>query len=357
MASRPGAGAGLASTLSVAPNVCLRRRHSTSLSQTRNFIDAKLMGKSGRVVPLSGYKFQEIWRHYDTDRSGFLEGKEIDAFLGDFLTSICSGTGDEVVTKTEVEEFKKNFMEEFDANHDEKISASELVSLLPVEESVYLAFRLDCGPTRGVDYMKIWHKYDEDNSGYIESHELKRFLRDIANNGRSSREQFPLDDSQLDNYAKTIMAIYDCDQDGRLSLSELTKLLPREENFVQILIDKTIRLERLTEEDVEYLIDRFDKNKTGTLDGEEITRLSHEVLALTNPDQSYTADDVYALKRTLLELTDANEDGQLDKQELHTIITMLARCRRPHAASKNKKTSPTTPHLRPARSQRPSNTD
>ncbi|XP_055342387.1 calbindin-32-like isoform X2 [Paramacrobiotus metropolitanus] len=326
MASRPGAGAGLASTLSVAPNVCLRRRHSTSLSQTRNFIDAKLMGKSGRVVPLSGYKFQEIWRHYDTDRSGFLEGKEIDAFLGDFLTSICSGTGDEVVTKTEVEEFKKNFMEEFDANHDEKISASELVSLLPVEESVYLAFRLDCGPTRGVDYMKIWHKYDEDNSGYIESHELK-------------------------------MAIYDCDQDGRLSLSELTKLLPREENFVQILIDKTIRLERLTEEDVEYLIDRFDKNKTGTLDGEEITRLSHEVLALTNPDQSYTADDVYALKRTLLELTDANEDGQLDKQELHTIITMLARCRRPHAASKNKKTSPTTPHLRPARSQRPSNTD
>ena len=49
----------------------------------------------------------------------------------------------------------------------------QLAQLLPMEENFLLLFRFDNPLESSVEFMKLWHQYDTDNSGYIEADELK----------------------------------------------------------------------------------------------------------------------------------------------------------------------------------------
>ena len=74
----------------------------------------------------------------------FIEGKELDNFLREFVSSVnATDVGPEVVSDSMLAELKECFMEAYDDNKDGKIEIRELAQLLPLEESFLLLFRFD----------------------------------------------------------------------------------------------------------------------------------------------------------------------------------------------------------------------
>jgi Ca2+-binding EF-hand superfamily protein len=288
--------------------------------KARNFIDSKLRTEDGEVVPLKGDQFQEVWKHYDTDKSGFLERKEVDNFIRDFVGSSLVGIG-KTLTDDDVRELRDIFLAEFDENKDGKLSIREMSHLLPVEEGFFVLFRFENGTEKGTDYMTIWKKYDRDYSGFIEAEELKTFLHDIVKRANPS---MPVNEQRLDEYTNIIMHTYDSNEDGKLGLSELAKLLPPEENFVQQVLDKALSLHKLSSSDVDALLDRYDRDGSGTLEGAEMSNLARDILSITQKDGYYNASDVYDLQNSLMKGCDVNHDGRIDRRELALIITAIA---------------------------------
>ncbi|RWS03761.1 hypothetical protein B4U79_07659, partial [Dinothrombium tinctorium] len=107
-------------------------------------------------------------------RNGFIEGRELDNFLKEFVSSVNStDINPEFISDSILPELKECFMEAYDDNKDGKIEIRELAQLLPLEESFLLLFRFDNPLDSSVEFMKIWREYDSDGSGFIEADELK----------------------------------------------------------------------------------------------------------------------------------------------------------------------------------------
>lgn len=266
--------------------------------------------------------FLQIFRHYDRDGNRYLEKQELDAFLKDLLNSSMFSAAS-TVTDEEVAALRSTFLEEFDGNRDGKLSVGELSTILPVDEGFFALFRLDNATENGVDYMKIWKKYDRDLSGYIERDELKEFLRDLMKNASADRHE-PVNEDRLDQYTQTVMELFDVNNDGKLGLSELCGMLPDSENFVQLALDKAFALDRLSQNDVDRLISKYDKDGNGTLEGGELTKLVHDVLAMTQKNGYYNASDVYDLEQALLKGCDIDHDGRINRKELAVILLAIA---------------------------------
>ncbi|OQV15746.1 Calbindin-32 [Hypsibius exemplaris] len=293
--------------------------------KSRNFIEdtLKASGNSGSLRPVTADHFLEIWKYYDKDGNGFLEREELDRFLNDFLNSSIVGMGSHV-SESEVAALKQTFLEEFDENKDGKISIGELTGILPVDESFFVLFRLDGGADNGIDYMKIWKKYDRDLSGFIEKNELKQFLHDLIKNQKSGAgRDVHVTDKRLNEYTKTIMDLFDVNGDGKLGLSELSRMLPASENFVQLVLDKALSLDKLSQKDVDQLIQKYDKDGNGTLEGTELANLVTDILELTQKDGFYNASDVYDLQQAILKGCDVDHDGRIDRRELAVILLAI----------------------------------
>ncbi|GAV02109.1 hypothetical protein RvY_12713 [Ramazzottius varieornatus] len=288
-------------------------------SKSHNFVERMLQRSDGSM---KADIFLQVFKYYDRDGNRYLEKEELDAFLKDFLNSSMFGTGGNV-TDEEVAALKVTFLQEFDDNRDGKISVGELSAILPVDEGFFALFRLDNVTDNGVDYMKIWKKYDRDLSGYIEKHELKEFLRDLIRNASVDRREH-INEERLDQYTQTILELFDINNDGKLGLSELCRMLPDSENFVQLVLDKAIALDRLSQSDVDGLLDKYDKDGNGTLEGSELTRLVHDILAMTQKDGYYNASDVYDLEQALLRGCDIDRDGHINRKELAVILLAIA---------------------------------
>lgn len=67
-----------------------------------------------------------------------------------------------------------------------------------------------------------------DSSGYIDSDELKNFLRDLllkqqsSSSGNKHRSN-SINDEKLEEYTQTLLKIFDQNKDGKLQLSEMTR--------------------------------------------------------------------------------------------------------------------------------------
>lgn len=186
--------------------------------------------------------------------NGFIEGKELDNFLREFVSSVnATDVGPEVVSDSMLAELKECFMEAYDDNKDGKIEIRELAQLLPLEESFLLLFRFDNPLDSSVEFMKIWREYDTDNSGYIEADELKNFLRDLLKEAKKD----PVDEEKLLEYTDTLLQIFDSNKDGKLQLSEMAQLLPVKENFLNRSTFKGAT--RITKEDIERVFGLYDR--------------------------------------------------------------------------------------------------
>lgn len=74
---------------------------------------------------LSKREFNKIFKHYDTDGNGYLEGDELMAIVGDLMARI-----DIKVNLEQLNVCVKGVMEIIDHDHDGRVSKSELASLL-----------------------------------------------------------------------------------------------------------------------------------------------------------------------------------------------------------------------------------
>jgi len=281
----------------------------------RQFRDAD----SRELKQLTAAQFMNIWEHYDDDGNGYIEGTELDAFLKEFVGSVTSAeSGPEVVSDAMLAELKECFLEAYDDNQDGKIDIRELAQLLPMEETFLLLFRFDNPLDSSVEFMKLWRRYDADNSGYIEADELKQFLGDLLKEAHKSQE---VSEEQLIQYTDTMLQVYDSNKDGKLQLSEMAKLLPVKENFLNRQVFKGST--KLTREDIERVFVMYDRDGNGTIENEELRGFLKDLLELVKKD--YDTSDLEDFEETIMKGCDFNRDGKISKKELTMILLALAK--------------------------------
>lgn len=289
---------------------------------TSNFMRQFRDSDSLELKRLSAAQFMEVWEHYDSDGNGFIEGTELDGFLREFVTSVnASECGPEVVSDSMLAELKQCFLEAYDDNRDGKIDIRELAQLLPMEENFLLLFRFDNPLESSVEFMKLWNQYDNDNSGYIEADELKNFLRDLLKEAKKSQE---VSEDDLIQYTDTMLQVFDSNKDGKLQLSEMAKLLPVRENFLNRQVFKgDLGSAKLTKDDIERVFALYDRDGNGTIENEELRGFLKDLLELVKKD--YDATDLKDFEDTILKGCDFNRDGKINKKELTMILLALSK--------------------------------
>ncbi|XP_061566663.1 calretinin-like [Cololabis saira] len=253
------------------------------------------------LTELTAAQFIEIWKHFDTDGNGYIEGKELENFFKELETARRgSGVDPSHVT---FKEKMKEFMARFDKNSDGRIEMSELAQILPTEENFLLCFREFVGSS--AEFMNAWRRYDSDRSGYIESNELKGFLSDLLK--KSNRNY---GDKKLNEFTQTILRMFDLNGDGKLGLSEMARLLPVQENF--LLKFQGIRL---TVKEFDSLFAFYDKDGNGYIDEQELEALLKDLCDKNKMDVDTTGLVDY--KKSIMALSDG---GKLYRNEMEIVL-------------------------------------
>ncbi|KAM4629899.1 calretinin-like isoform 2-T2 [Polymixia lowei] len=253
------------------------------------------------LAELTAAQFLDIWKHFDSDGNGYIEGKELENFFQE-LEVARQGAGVDP-THAVFKEKMKEFMANFDKNADGKIELSELAQILPTEENFLLCFRQFVGSS--TEFMSAWRRYDTDRSGYIESNELKGFLSDLLK--KANRHY---DDKKLNEYTQTILRMFDLNGDGKLGLSEMARLLPVQENFLLKFQDC-----KLTAEQFNALFTFFDKDGNGYIDEQELDALLKDLCEKNKKDVG--ASGLLGYKKSIMALSDA---GKLYRTELEIVL-------------------------------------
>jgi len=286
---------------------------------TSNFLRQFRDKDSRELQQLSAAQFMKVWEHYDEDGNGYIEGTELDGFLREFVESVNNvDSGPEVVSDAMMTELKQCFLEAYDDNKDGKIEIRELAQLLPMEENFLLLFRFDNPLESSVEFMKLWHQYDSDNSGSIEADELKNFLRDLLREAKKSQE---VTEDQLIQYTDTLLSVFDSNKDGKLQLSEMAKLLPVRENFLNRQIFKGST--KLTKDDIERVFNLYDRDGNGSIENEELRGFLKDLLELVKKD--YDTKDLKDFEEIIMKGCDFNKDGKISKKELTMILLALSK--------------------------------
>ncbi|GAB1598244.1 calbindin-32-like isoform X3, partial [Argonauta hians] len=285
----------------------------TSGSKGSNFLK-QFRDCSGHFKKITAHQFIDVWNHYDKNGNGYIDGCELEDFLQELVTSILKADdGKEAVSETAFKDAKELFMDAFDVNLDGRIDISELTELLPLEENFLLLFRKDHPLASSVEFMQTWKKFDADHSGYIEADELKRFLRHLL---QQSHTENIVTEDELITYADTILKLFDRNNDGKLQLSEMSKLLPVKENFLCRPIFKGDK--GFTKDDLDHVFALYDRDNNGTIENEELHGFLKDLMDLIEED--YSSEDLEESKRILLQQCDLNRDGKINKSELTMLL-------------------------------------
>ncbi|KAL5248638.1 hypothetical protein ACHWQZ_G017725 [Mnemiopsis leidyi] len=159
--------------------------------------------------------FIEIWMHYDSDRSGFMEQDEVTAFLTDLFKKKKGAVSNEVVNQA----VQQLFMT-YDENNDGQLSMNELYCILDVEDSIF-------GNLSHVDVMgneefdTLFNHYDKTGQGFIDSESaLFALISDMMR-----RHGGEISAHELQRVRKAVLAVCDSDGNGRIDKSELQLVL------------------------------------------------------------------------------------------------------------------------------------
>ncbi|XP_063441147.1 calbindin-32-like isoform X6 [Mytilus trossulus] len=270
--------------------------------------------KTREFNQITAAQFMDVWNHYDDDGNGYIEGKELDGFLVELVTSINNeDVGPEVLSPTALEDAKQLVLNAFDENSDGRIDIAELAQILPTEETFLLLFRRDNPLDSSVEFMKVWKEYDKDRSGYIEADELKTFLYDLL---KRCKRQADVSEEQMITYTDTVLQLFDRNKDGKLQLSEMAKLLPVKENFLCRPVFKNAN--RLTTDDIDRVFSLYDRDNNGNIEDEELCGFLKDLMELVEED--YDEEDLLECKEILLEKCDLNHDGKINKKELAMVL-------------------------------------
>uniref|UniRef100_A0A3Q0SNR3 Calbindin 2a n=1 Tax=Amphilophus citrinellus TaxID=61819 RepID=A0A3Q0SNR3_AMPCI len=238
------------------------------------------------LAEVTASQFLDIWKHFDADGNGYIEGKELENFFRE-LEMARRGAGVDPSNPTFREKMKE-FMQKFDKNKDGRIEMSELAQILPTEENFLLCFRQFVSSS--AEFMAAWRRYDTDRSGYIEANELKGFLSDLLE--KANRHY---DEQKLQEYTQTILKMFDLNGDGKLGLSEMARIVS-----IQISVD-------------------FVQDGNGYIDEQELDALLRD-LYQTNKKE-VDLKNLSGYKQSIMSLSDG---GKLYRGELEIVL-----CREP----------------------------
>uniref|UniRef100_A0A669D7V1 Calbindin 2a n=1 Tax=Oreochromis niloticus TaxID=8128 RepID=A0A669D7V1_ORENI len=249
------------------------------------------------LAEVTASQFLDIWKHFDSDGNGYIEGKELENFFKE-LEMARRGAGVDPSNPTFREKMKE-FMQKFDKNKDGRIEMSELAQILPTEENFLLCFRQFVSSS--AEFMAAWRRYDTDRSGYIEANELKGFLSDLLE--KANRHY---DEQKLQEYTQTILKMFDLNGDGKLGLSEMARLLPVQENFL-------LKFQVGDKHGAEI------KDGNGYIDEQELDALLRDLYQTNKKEVDPT--NLSGYKQSIMSLSDG---GKLYRGELEIVL-----CREP----------------------------
>ncbi|XP_074645406.1 calbindin-32-like isoform X2 [Tubulanus polymorphus] len=279
-----------------------------------NFLRQFRDSNTKQLKQVTAQQFQEVWNHYDTDGNGYIEGSELDNFLREFVSSVTSTeVGPETISDAALVELREAFMDAFDDNQDNRIEIGELAQILPTEENFLLLFRRDNPLESSVEFMRVWRQFDKDNSGYIDADELKDFLKYLIK--QTAPVAQPTEETII-TYTDTMLQLFDQNKDGKLQLSEMSKLLPVKENFLCRPIFKNAS--KINSYDIDRVFSLYDRDKNGIIDDDELQGFLKDLLELAQED--YDEDDLKYFRKEILENWDVNHDGKICKEELKMVL-------------------------------------
>ncbi|XP_018431777.1 PREDICTED: calbindin isoform X1 [Nanorana parkeri] len=247
-------------------------------------------------VEISASQFLEIWRHYDTDGNGFIEGKELQNFIQELLQARKKAGLD-------LSESMKAFVEQYGQSSDAKIGIVELAQILPTEENFLLFFRQQLKSSE--EFMQAWRRYDTDHSGFIETDELKSFLKDLLKKANK-----PYEDIKLEEYTQIMLRIFDSNNDGKLGLTEMARLLPVQENFLLKFQEV-----KMCNKEFNKAFELYDKDGSGYIDENELDDLLKDLCEKNKKDLDVNSIPTY--KKSIMALSDG---GKLYRTELALVL-------------------------------------
>uniref|UniRef100_A0A4X1UAT2 Calbindin n=2 Tax=Sus scrofa TaxID=9823 RepID=A0A4X1UAT2_PIG len=232
------------------------------------------MAESHLQSPLiTASQFFEIWLHFDADGSGYLEGKELQNLI------------------QELQQARKK--------------AGLLAHVLPTEENFLLLFR--CQQLKSCEeFMKTWRKYDTDHSGFIETEELKNFLKDLLEKANKT-----VDDTKLAEYTDLMLKLFDSNNDGKLELTEMARLLPVQENFLL-----KFQGVKMCGKEFNKAFELYDQDGNGYIDENELDALLKDLCEKNKQDLDINNIPTY--KKSIMALSDG---GKLYRTDLALILS------------------------------------
>ncbi|KAE8599214.1 hypothetical protein XENTR_v10017100 [Xenopus tropicalis] len=247
-------------------------------------------------VEISASQFLEIWRHYDTDGNGFIEGKELQNFILE-LQQARKKAG------LDLSDQMKAFVDQYENNTDGKIGIAELAQILPTEENFLLFFRQQLKSSE--EFMQSWRRYDTDHSGFIETDELKSFLKDLLKKANK-----PCEETKLEEYTHTMLLMFDTNNDGKLGLTEMSMLLPVQENFLL-----KFQGVKMCGKEFNKVFELYDKDGNGYIDENELDDLLKDLCDKNKKDLDINNLSTY--KKSIMALSDG---GKLYRTELALVL-------------------------------------
>ncbi|KER20648.1 hypothetical protein T265_10856 [Opisthorchis viverrini] len=269
--------------------------------------------------PSLGREIREIGFEPRTLRSDFSKS-DWDELVSELMTAIDTNNDNRIdlredFSKSDWDELVSELMTAIDTNNDNRIDLREMAQLLPTDEEFIFLFQKENKLSSSVDFMKVWKEFDKDHSGYIEADELKDFLALLLK--QSTIE----DEEKLVEYTDAILKLFDYNNDGKLQLSEMSRLLPVEENFLCRPIFR--RAGCITSQDVDRVFALYDTDNNGAIEDDELSGFLKDLLELIYDD--YDENDLIYTKSTILQNWDLNRDGKINKEEMRMLLMAYSR--------------------------------
>ena len=233
---------------------------------------------SKTVAALAQVRFQEL----DTDKSGFLENKELVAVAEWVIQYFGNKMGDDK------DKVLLKILKRIDKNQDGKLDLSEFIELFSMVVS-----RSDMVTRAKLKFAEL----DVDKSGFLEEKEIDECVM-------WTLQAFPNDDDLL-TYKKHLLNHIDSNGDGKLDSDE----------FIILFEDLLQRLELI--ERARSKFNELDTDKSGMLEKAELDKVVDWVL-LAYGERSDA--EVAGFKATLMNRIDVNHDGKLSLLEFAVLF-------------------------------------
>uniref|UniRef100_F7GCI5 Calbindin 2 n=1 Tax=Monodelphis domestica TaxID=13616 RepID=F7GCI5_MONDO len=247
------------------------------------------------LAEVTASQFLDIWKHFDADGNGYIEGKELENFFQE-LEKARKGAGMDSKSGNFGEKMKE-FMQNYDKTSEGKIEMAEVSSCVLFKHQ-----GTGGGGWKGVE---AWRKYDTDRSGYIEANELKGFLSDLLKKANRL-----YDEPELLEYTQTILRMFDLNGDGKLGLSEMSRLLPVQENFLL-----KFQGMKLTSEEFNAIFTFYDKDGSGYIDENELDALLKDLYEKNKKEMNI--QNLTSYRKSVMSLAEA---GKLYRKDLEIVL-------------------------------------